>query len=149
MAILAAMGKRKARGIGKASWRPMDDLGDHGECFHRSGSDTRRQQQALEIGWTALGRGRQIGMQTAHVNIALTDIVMNRHDEMRQRSLLHILADGWTGGLVFLQFDNLAHDSVQFQGRQKIKLPVPGLPRTTIGKIDDLALPLAFDSHMR
>ncbi len=49
MTILAAMGQREPRWIGKAIGSAVHDLGHHGQRSHRAGADPGRQQKIGKI----------------------------------------------------------------------------------------------------
>ena len=88
MAVLAAMRQREARRIGEAVRRAVDDLGHHRQRTHGARADARHQQQLGEIGRAAVGRGGEIAVQAAQI-----DVRRRGHRdgagmiEMRQREL--------------------------------------------------------------
>ena len=84
MPVLAAMGERKPRRVGKPVGRAMDDLGDHRQRPHRTGANTRTQQQFSKILRAGIRRSGQRRVQPPEIDVAGVHIVMRRHDQMRQ-----------------------------------------------------------------
>ena len=98
MPILAAVGDRKSRRIAEAVRRAMDDLGNLGQRADGAGADAGHEQKLREIPRPAFGGGRQIAMEASGDDVLGPDIVMGRHDQMRQHEL----------GLRFPTFDKAA-----------------------------------------
>ena len=65
----------------------MHDLGHHGERSHRARADARRQEQLREIEGSTLGRGSERAVQPSREDVARSDVVVGRHDEMREHGL--------------------------------------------------------------
>ena len=57
-------------------------------ALHRPRTDARRQQQLREVLRSAIRRRREIATQAARVDVFRADVVMRRHDQMRQQRLL-------------------------------------------------------------
>jgi len=76
MAVLAAVGEREARRVGKPIGRAVDDLGDHRQRPHRPGADTPGQQQLGKILWAGSGRRGQGRMQPPEIDIGGSHIVI-------------------------------------------------------------------------
>ena len=78
------MSEGKPRRVGKLVGRAMDDLGDHRPRPHRTGADTRAQQQFGKILRAGIrGRGQR-RVQPPEIDLARAHIVMRWHDQMRQ-----------------------------------------------------------------
>ena len=56
MAVLAAMGERKARRIGETVRRAVNDFGHHRQRAHRPRADARHEQQFGKVGWSPIAR---------------------------------------------------------------------------------------------
>jgi hypothetical protein len=97
MPVLAAMREGEARWIGEAVWRTMNHLGDRRQGPHRPRADTRHQQQFSEILRATIGRRRETGVKPRHQHILGADIVMGRHDQMRQTAFFRS-TPGWPEG---------------------------------------------------
>lgn len=144
MPILAAMGEREARGIGKAARRAMDDLRHYCQRADGTGAHAGHEQQLGEIGRTAFRSGGERAVQATHDYVACTDIVMRGHDEMGQQRLL------WRGprrGLLLKRRER-ADDPVRPEIAQKIELAAARSLGPAVGEVDDLALSNSVDRRM-
>ena len=132
--VLAAVGEGKARRIAEPARRAVYDFGDQGQRPHRTGADAGREQQISKVGWSALGGGGKIAVQTPQLNILRPDVVMSGQGEMRQCRLRRLLLIGWNEAC------NFARNAVWAERRQKLDLFAPGILGAPIGEIDDVAL---------
>ncbi len=142
--VLAAMGKREAGWIGEAAGRAVDHLGDHCQRLHRALADARDEQQLGEILGRAVGGGGERAVQAAKHDVAGADVVMRRHDEMRQQRLVR-------GGRRRLRIDcgELAGDAIGTDPHEQVKLGAAGRCGAAVGQVDDPSLPGAVDGGMR
>ena len=85
MAVLAAMGERKARRIGETVRRAVNDFGHHRQRAHRPRADARHEQQFGKVGWSPIRGRREARVKARRQYIARADVMMSGHDEMRQR----------------------------------------------------------------
>ncbi|MNV83266.1 hypothetical protein D3C71_1770560 [compost metagenome] len=143
MPVLAAMGERETGRIGKTAGRAMHDFRHHGERRDRACTDTRRHEQILEILRPTIGGSRERAVQAAHVDVLLADIVMIRHDQMRQHRLRRRFSHPRG-----VKRDHFADDPVRTERGKQIELAAARCERPVIRQIDDLALPSAFDGRM-
>ncbi len=145
VAVLAAMGEREARRIGKAAGRAMDDLGNHRQRPHRPRADARHHQQLGEVGWPTVRRGGERAVQSADDHILGADVVMRRHDEMRQHRRL-----GRGRGLAIAnQCRRLAGKAIGAEVAQQIELAAPRRFGARVGEVDDHALGATLDRAVR
>jgi len=136
MPVLAAMRKRKARRVREAVGRSVHDFGNHRQRAYRPRTDTWNEQQFGEVDRRPIRCGSQIGVKARRQHIACPDIVMGRHDQMRQRKLRR---NGWCRSFnPARQSRQFARDPVRPQGVQNAKLTAARGPSTAIGEIDDL-----------
>src|ERR1700730_3854280 len=148
MPVLAAMRKRKTRRVGEAVRRTMHDLGNHRQRAYRPRTDTWNEQQLGEVGRTPIRCGSQIGVKARRQHVAWADLVMGRHDQMRQRELHR-------NGLCDVRFSparqgrQFARDPVRPHGVQNAKLTTARGSSTAIGEIDDLTKPDSIDGGVR
>jgi hypothetical protein len=87
MPVLAAMRKGETRGVREAAGRSVHDFGNHRQRAYRPRTDTWNEEQLGEVGRTPIRCGSQIGVKARRQHIAWADLVMGRHDQMRQREL--------------------------------------------------------------
>jgi hypothetical protein len=124
----------------------MNDLGDLGQSADGPCADAGYQQKLGEIPRARFGGGGKIAVQASHDDVLGPDIVMTRHDEMRQRGLR---LRAWTADAFLLHLGELALDPVGAELAQNVELlPARGF-RTPIGQIDDHALFDAVDRGVR
>ena len=144
MPILATMRKGETRRVRKSVRCSVHDLGNHRQGAHGPCSYARNEQQFGEVDRCPIRCCSQIGVKTRRQQVAWTDIVMSRHDQMRQRELHR-------NGLCVVRFSptcqgrQFARDPVWTQGLQNAKLTVARGSGTLIGEIDDLTLPDLID----
>ena len=82
-------------------------------------------------------------MKTARMNVAGTDIVVRRHDKVRQHGL------SWRGWRrLRVELGKLAENFVWAQVGEQIKLPLARGFGAVIRKVDDHALIRALDGRM-
>jgi len=112
----------------------MDDLSDLGQRTHGSCTDTRDEQQLGEILRAAFGGGRQIPTQASGDDVFGSDIVVSRHDEMRQHRL----------GLRARPFDasplkprELPLDPIRSKRAKNVELSLSRGLRAPIGQVPD------------
>ena len=86
-------------------------------------------------------------MQAAHVHIGLANVVMGRHDQMRQHGL-DVVNSGF--GWLHLRFERaeLADDLVRPPRCEEIELALARSVGAMVGEIDDLALTFSLDRGM-
>jgi hypothetical protein len=130
VAILAAMGHRKTRGIAEAVGRPVHNLGHHGKRLYRGRADAGREQGCRKILWAALGGGGEDAVEAPREHVARPHIVVRRHDEMRQQRLLRRLGTAETAKLV--------HDAVGVERCQEVELRRAGGGGAAVRQVDDL-----------
>ena len=129
MSVLAAMGERKASGIGESVRRAVNDFGHHRQRPHRPGADARHEQQFGKVGRPPIRGRREARVKARRQHVARADVMMSGHDEMRQRELARI---GRRRGLARLCLDRgqFARQAVRTQGLQQFELaPAGGDPR--------------------
>ena len=87
MPVLAAMGEREAGGIGEPARRAVQHLGDQRQRPDGARADAGHQKELGEIRRAARRRGCQVAVEAAHDHVAFANLVVSRHDEMRQERL--------------------------------------------------------------
>ena len=132
MPILAAMRKGETRRVRKSVRCSVHDLGDHRQGAHGPRSYARNEQQFGEVDRCPIRCCSQIGVKARRQHVAWADIVMSRHDQMRQRELHR-------NGLCVVRFSptrqgrQFARDPVWTQGLQNAKLTAArGLARRSV-----------------
>ena len=145
MTVLPTMCEREPRRIGETAWGAVNDLSDHGKRLNCAGAHPRCEKQLREILGCALSRRRKIAVETARMNVAGTDIVMSRHDKVRQHGLSRVRGRGVFG----VELGKLAEDFIRAEVGEQIKLPLARGFGAVIREIDDHALIRAFDGRMR
>ena len=133
--------------LGETGGDAAGTLGIEAKCRATSGgprSHARNEQQFGEVDRCPIRCCSQIGVKARRQHVAWADIVMSRHDQMRQRELHR-------SGMRVVRFSptcqgrQFARDPVWTQGLQNAKLTAARCFSTLIGEIDDLTLPDSID----
>ena len=145
MPVLAAVSQREAAGIAEPARGAVHHFGHHrqradGPCTHAG-----REQEFGKIRGSAVGRGGQIAVQPSRHDIFGANLMVCRHDEMRQQRLRRNLCRPFGT----FQPREFAHDPVRPQRSQQVELRATRFLRAPVGKIDDLSLAFAFDRSVR
>src|SRR4029078_12942308 len=90
--ILSAVRQREAGGILEAIGRSVHHFADHGEGSDPARADARRQQKIREADRTTLGCRGERAVEPPRKNVTGPDVVVCRHDEMREQGLRHTIS---------------------------------------------------------
>ena len=85
--VLAPVSEREPGRIGETARSAVYNLGDHSERAHGSRADARHKQQRRKLGRFAIGRRSQSAVQSPHHHVFRADVVMGRHNEVREKRL--------------------------------------------------------------
>lgn len=121
----------------------MHHFGNEGQRPHRAGAHARNQEKLGEIGGTPLGGRGHVAVKAMHHDIAFADIMVSRHDQMRQQWLHR----GRCGA--GLQGGEFSKDAIRPKILEQVKLSLARGLGAPVGQVDDLALVGAFDGRMR
>ncbi len=94
MTILAAVGERESRRIGKAARRAVDNFGNQGKRLKRARPEILQQQKFGEVMQIAFIGDGEHGAETLQIDIRGANLVMARHAQVTRgvQSCLRIFA---------------------------------------------------------
>src|ERR1041385_5252086 len=78
MAVFAAVGERKTRGIVETAWGPMNDFGNQREGLKRARTELVQQQKLGKIVKLAVVGKREYGAEALEIDIRATDFMARR-----------------------------------------------------------------------
>ena len=82
MAVFAAVGERKTRGIVETAWSSMNDFGNQREGLKRARTELVQQQKLGKIVKLAVVGKRKHGAEALEIDIRATDFMARRHLQM-------------------------------------------------------------------